>query len=138
MQKGHAVTMHISIDINVNLPGLTAFFNSLKEDIMGKLEELQASTDALTVAVDAAKAQSAASNDKVDALVLAHNVMADELAALKDTIAGGALVTAADIDAILAKQATALASANEITAGDAAQAVETDAATAVGNPPATP
>lgn len=133
------MTLHISIDFNVNLPGLTAFFNSLKEDIMGKLEDLQASTDALTVAVDAAKAQSAASNDKVDALILAHNVMADELAALKDTIAGGALVTAADIDAILAKQATALASANEITAGDTAQDVETDAATAVGQtPPVTP
>jgi hypothetical protein len=128
VQKGHTVTWHISIDFNVNLPGLKAFFNSLKEDIMGKLEDLKASTDASTAAVASAKAASEAANTKVDRLILAHNVMADELAALKGTIAGGALISEAEIDEIIAKQKAALADANEITSGDQAQGAETDAA----------
>ena len=107
--------MRFTIDVNVNFPGLSALLSTFQGLIMTKLEELQASTDALAAKVEEA-------NGKTDALILAANQTKDALVALQGTITSGGTVSDADLQAIIDKQAAVVASLTT-------QEAETDAAT---------
>ncbi len=109
-----------TIDINVNVPGLVPLLHQLGNQIMTKLEELQASTDALTAKVEEA-------NNKTDALIAVANSTKDALVALQGQVAAGNGVTDAQLQAVIDKQTAAVAS---ITA----QETETDAAAAADTP----
>lgn len=108
-----------TIDINVNVPGLVPLLQQLGIQIMTKLEELQASTDALTAKVEE-------SNAKTDALIAVANSTKDALVALQGQLPTNP-VTDADLQAIIDKQTAAVTS---ITAQEA----ETDAAAAADTP----
>ena len=105
--------MNFSIDVSVNFPALEAFLNH-QGFIMSKLEELKTSTDALLAKVEE-------SNTTTDALILVANTTKDALVELQATLASGTPVTDADLQALIDKHATAMAS---ITAQEA----QTDAA----------
>lgn len=87
---------------------------------MTKLEELQASTDALTAKVEEA-------NTKTDALIAVANATKEALVVLQGTIGTGGTVTDADLQVVIDKQTAAIASLT-------AQEAETDAATAADAP----
>ena len=109
--------MNLSIDVTVNFPALEAHFLhhiNHQRTIMTKLDELKTSTDALVAKVEEG-------NAKTDALILVANTTKDALAALQASLATGTPVTTADLQALIDKQAGAVAS---ITAQEA----ETDAA----------
>jgi len=107
------VSANFSIDINVNFPGLAAILHPHQGTIMTLLEDLQASTAALTAKVEEA-------NGKTDTLILIANTTKDALVALQNQ-PPGVPITAADIQAVIDAQTAAVASLN-------AQEVETDAA----------
>lgn len=108
------MSWRIVLDINFNLPGLLPFLQLFEGKIMGKLEALQASTDALVAQVEEG-------NAKTDGLILVAQTTKDALVALQGSIAGGAIVSEADLQAIIDKQTAAVTSLN-------AQDAETDAA----------
>jgi hypothetical protein len=105
--------MNLTIDINVNFPGVLPFLTLFKGKAMTLLEDLQASTAALTAKVEEA-------NAKTDALILIANTTKDALVALQGQPAG-LPITSADIQAVIDAQTAAVASLN-------AQEAETDAA----------
>lgn len=103
---------NLSIDVNVNSPALAAFFQLLEGNIMTMLEQLQVNTDALLAKVDEA-------NGKTDKLIVIANLTKDALVALQGQAGSG--VSAADIQAVIDKQTSAIAALT-------AQEAETDAA----------
>ena len=109
------MTASFSIDINVNFPGVLPFLQLFKGQTMTILEDLQASTAALTTKVEEA-------NAKTDALILVANTTKDALVALQNQ-PPGVPITAADIQAIIDAQTVAVTSLT-------VQEAETDAAAA--------
>lgn len=95
--------MTIKFAIDINLPGFLPFLQHFESQIMSKLDELTTSTDALLAKVEE-------SNAKTDQLIVVANTTKDALAALQGQLAGGTAVTDADLQAIIDKQATAIAS----------------------------
>ena len=104
----------ISLDINLNLPGLLPFLKLFESKAMSLIDDLKASTDALVAQVEEG-------NAKTDQLILIASTTKDALVALQGQIGSGVMVTAADLQGIIDKQAAAVASIN-------AQDAETDAA----------
>ena len=96
--------------------GLRPFLNSMKDQIMTTLQDLQTKTDELVAKVEEA-------NGKTDALILAASTTKDALVALQQAAAAGTTVTSADLQAVIDKQQAAIDSL-------AAQEVQTDAASA--------
>ncbi len=107
----------LSTVINVNIPGLLPLVQQLGNQIMTKLDELNASTDALAAKVEE-------DNTKTDALITVANATKDALVALQGQPGG---VTDAQLQAVIDKQTAAVTS---ITAQEA----ETDAAAAADTP----
>ena len=101
-----------SIDVNVKVPGLLAFFQTFQGTIMTLLQDLQAKTDELVAKVEQ-------SNAKTDQLILIANATKDALVELQGRSATG--VGAADIQAVIDKQTAAITALT-------AQEAETDAA----------
>ena len=96
--------------------GLRPFLNSMKDQIMTTLQDLQTKTDELVAKVEEA-------NGKTDALILAAHTTKDALVALQQAATSGTTVTSADLQAVIDKQQAAIDSL-------AAQEVQTDAASA--------
>lgn len=127
--------MHFTLDINVNFPGVLPLLSTIQRTLMAlqdSIEALQAQAVTLTAAVDSAEAATTLVNSKADGLILAHNVMADELAALRGQIASQVTPEAlAALDAILANGASAIAKAQAITAAAVEQGAQNDEAAAI-------
>lgn len=127
--------MHFTLDINVNFPGVLPLLSTIQRTLMAlqdSINALQAQAAEQGAALDQALAASALTNDKADALIVAHNVMADELAALRGTIANQVTPEAlAALDAILANGASAIAKAQAITAAAVEQGAQNDQAAAI-------
>ena len=96
--------------------GLRPFLQTMKDQIMTTIADLQAKTDELVAKIEEA-------NGKTDALILAAHTTKDALVALQQAAAGGTPVTSADLQAVIDKQQAAIDSL-------AAQEVQTDAASA--------
>lgn len=129
--------IHLTVDHNFNfsLPGVLPFLATIQRTLMALQETVDALTAqnaTLTTAIDQAAAASALTNDKADALILAHNVMADDLAALRGQIANQVSpATLAQLDTILANGAAAITKAQAITAAAVEQGAQNDQAAAI-------
>lgn len=104
----------LSIDFNINLPGVLPYLSQLENRIMGKIDELNQKADALITNTEE-------SNAKTDALILAQAQTRDELVALRGQIANGEIVTVEQLQAVIDKIDAAITKQNE-------QDTETDAA----------
>lgn len=118
----------ITFDVNVNVPGLLPFLNSWKESIMETLETLQAKATALGAKVDELKAEVEVANGKTDGLIVTATTTKDALVALQAQLAGGQVVTSAQLDAVAATLDAGLASATAAKDSLVVQEGETDAA----------
>lgn len=127
--------MRVTLDINVNFPGVLPLLLTIQRNLMAlqdSINALQAQAAETDAALDRAVAASNLTNEKADALILAHNTMADELAALRGTIANQVTPEAlAALDAILANGASAIAKAQAITAAAVEQGAQNDEAAAI-------
>lgn len=106
--------IHVVVDINFNLPGVLPALKLFEGLIMGKLDELNAKADAVV-------ANTEESNAKTDALILVASTTKDALVALQGQIAGGEVITADQLDGVIAKLDAVLVSQD-------AQDQETDTA----------
>ena len=88
--------------IEVHIPGLLPFLNHMKDTIMQELTDLKTASAALVAKVTE-------TNAKVDALIVVANTTKDALVALQ---AAGTAVTAADLQAVIDQQNTALTALN--------------------------
>lgn len=109
--------MNITIDLNVNFPGVLPFLNLFKGQTMTILEDLQASQASVKAHVEALETSN-------EALILANSQIVDALRALQAT-AGTGVVTAADVQAVIDGNAALIAAADaEKAKVDAAAAIK--------------
>lgn len=108
--------MRLTLDINVTFPGLPAFLSTLEGNIVTDIKQaLNDSTDALVKKIEEA-------NGKTDALIVIASTTKDALVALQAQ-AATAVISAADIQAVIDKQTLAVNALND-------QEAQTDAAAA--------
>lgn len=113
------MSLHIVVDVNLNLPGLggellAELVQLMKGNVMGALEDLQAKVQEVNAKIEEA-------NAKTDALIVVANTTKDALVALQN--AGGATAEQlAEVTATLQQGIDSL-SAQEAETDAAAQAV---------------
>lgn len=95
---------------------------------MATLEQLQAKIAAANTSVTELTAAVEVSNSKTDELITVAGAVKDALVALRDQVAGGQVVSATDLDALVAQVDGVVAAAEASKVSIAAQTAETDAA----------
>lgn len=114
--------MNLTIDVNVNLPGLVAFFSHLKGTIVDQLQTLTAKVDELVASNNALAAKVEEANGKQDALIVVANSTKDALVAIQQQ---GQI----DVSPLITKLQSAIDANAVTTASITAQEGQTDAAT---------
>lgn len=101
---------------------------------MATLEQLQAKIAAANTSVTELTAAVEVSNGKTDELITVAGAVKDALVALRDQVANGQLVSAADLDALVAQVGGVVTAAEASKVSITAQIGETDAAAAANLP----
>lgn len=126
--------MHITIEqVTVHVHADLALSTTLGA-IMATLEQLQAKIAAANTSVTELTAAVEVSNGKTDELITVAGAVKDALVALRDQVAGGQVVSAADLDALVAQVDGVVTAAEASKVSITAQIGETDAAAAASLP----
>lgn len=121
--------MRIVIEqLTVHIHANSAPYPTILGEIMATLEQVQAKIAEATASMTTLRDAVEVSNGKTDELITVAGAVKDALVALRDQVASGVVVSAADLDAVVLQLDGVITSAEASKVSLAAQNTETDAA----------